>query len=125
MEEFKVKDRRRFTPEGEPKETEEKEETLKKDSPPPNTKREPSPLPPVDFASFILSLAASTQVHLGLIPMPNGRKEEKNIPLAKQTIDVLGVLEEKTKGNLTEDEEKILKEILYSLRLQYVEAQKQ
>lgn len=86
--------------------------------------KEPKELPPVDFVSFILSLAASAQVHLGLIPTPGGEKVEKNVGLAKQTIDVLGVLQEKTKGNLTAEEEKILTEILHTLRLQYVEANK-
>lgn len=86
--------------------------------------KEPKALPPVDFASFVLSLAASAQVHLGLIPLPDGEAGEKNVAMAKQTIDVLGVLEEKTRGNLSADEEKILKEILHMLRLQFVEAKK-
>lgn len=102
----------KFTP-GEKQETRETKEP-----------EEPKELPPVDFVSFILSLAASAQVHLGLIPTPGGEKAEKNAGLAKQTIDVLGVLQEKTKGNLTAEEEKILTEILHTLRLQYVEAKK-
>ena len=123
MEEFKVKDRRRFTAEGEAKKTGEEEEK-KAESPKGEPKKAAPPLPPVDFASFVLSLAASAQVHLGLISMPGGEQPEKNIPLAKQTIDVLGVLEEKTKGNLTAEEGKILTEVLHALRLQFVEAKK-
>ena len=80
--------------------------------------------PPLDFLSFILSLASSAQVHLGLIPDPTWGKMEKKIELAKQTIDLLGLLEEKTKGNLTEEEERILKEVLHNLRMQFVEESK-
>ena len=82
------------------------------------------PLPPVDFTSFILSLAASAQIHLGLIPDPHLGKQEKNLDLAKQTIDLLGLLQEKTKGNLNEEELKVLEEIVSYLRVQFVEAKK-
>lgn len=81
-------------------------------------------LPPVDFISFVLSLAASAQMHMGLIPNPEGGKTEKNLDLAKQTIDLLGILEEKTKGNLTDEEGKILQEMLNHLRLQFLEGKK-
>ncbi|MDP2600753.1 MAG: DUF1844 domain-containing protein [Deltaproteobacteria bacterium] len=79
--------------------------------------------PQLDFGTFVLSLAAAAQVHLGAAPDPSG-KTEKNLDLAKQTIDLLALLEEKTKGNLTEEEAKILSQILTQLRLQYVEAKK-
>ncbi|OGQ04978.1 MAG: hypothetical protein A2W61_01435 [Deltaproteobacteria bacterium RIFCSPLOWO2_01_44_7] len=79
-------------------------------------------LPPVDFTTFILSLASSVQVHLGLIANPATGKPEKNLELAKQTIDLLGLMEEKTKGNLTSDEGQILQHILHDLRIQFVEA---
>ncbi|TES88468.1 MAG: DUF1844 domain-containing protein [Desulfobacteraceae bacterium] len=77
-------------------------------------------LPKINFATFIFSLNSSVLVQLGLIDDPATGKKAKNLPLAKQTIDILGMLEEKTRGNLTEDEESMLKNILYDLRMIYV-----
>ena len=77
-------------------------------------------LPEINFATFIFSLNHSVLVHLGVMDDPSTGKKVKNLPLAKQTIDILGMLEEKTKGNLTEDEEKMLKNILYDLRMIYI-----
>ena len=77
---------------------------------------------PIDFSTFVLSLASSAQVHLGLVDNPVSGKKEKDLTLATQTIDVLGILEEKTKGNLNEDEEKLLTQLLYELRMICVEA---
>jgi hypothetical protein len=77
-------------------------------------------LPKIDFSTFVLSINSSALVQLGLIEDPSTRQKTKNLPLAKQTIDILGMLEEKSAGNLTEDEENILKNILYELRMLYV-----
>lgn len=77
-------------------------------------------LPKINFATFIFSLNSSVLVQLGLIDDPATGKKTKNLPLAKQTIDILGMLEEKTRGNLTKDEENMLKNILYDLRMIYV-----
>jgi hypothetical protein len=77
-------------------------------------------MPEINFATFILSLNHSTLVHLGIIDDPATGKKTKNLVLAKQTIDILAVLEEKTKGNLTEDEATMLKNILYDLRIIYI-----
>ena len=77
-------------------------------------------LPEINFATFIFSLNHSVLVHLGVMDDPSTGKKIKNLPLAKQTIDILGMLEEKTKGNLAEDEEKMLKNILYDLRMIYI-----
>ncbi len=77
-------------------------------------------LPEINFATFIFSLNHSVLVHLGVMDDPSTGEKVKNLPLAKQTIDILGMLEEKTKGNLTEDEEKMLKNILYDLRMIYI-----
>ncbi len=79
-------------------------------------------LPKIDFSTFVLSMNSSALVQLGLIDDPAGGQKTKNLPLAKQTIDMLAMLEEKTKGNLTDDEEKILTNILYELRMLYVKA---
>ena len=77
-------------------------------------------LPEINFATFIFSLNHSVLVHLGVMDDPSTGKKVKNLPLAKQTIDILGMLEEKTQGNLTEDEGKMLKNILYDLRMIYI-----
>lgn len=82
----------------------------------------PPPLPEVTFASFIYSLSTSALIHLGEIPEPTTEKMAKNLPLAKQTIDILGILQEKTKGNLTQEEENLLNTFLYDLRMRYVKA---
>jgi hypothetical protein len=81
---------------------------------------EESQLPEINFATFIFSLNSSALVHLGMIEDPVTQKQVKNLPLAKQTIDILGMLEEKTQGNLNTDEENLLKNILHDLRLMYV-----
>ena len=78
------------------------------------------PLPKIDFATFIFSLNSSGLVHLGMIEDPATGKKSKNLSMAKQTIDILGMLEEKTRGNLNADEEGMLKNILYDLRILYV-----
>jgi hypothetical protein len=83
-------------------------------------KNAPPPLPEIDFSSFIFSLSTSALLHLGEVPDPTTQKREKNLPLAKQTIDILGMLKEKTKGNLTPDEEKLIENILTDLRWRYV-----
>lgn len=83
-------------------------------------KNDSPPLPEIDFSSFIFSLSTSALLHLGEVPDPTTKKREKNLPLAKQTIDILGMLKEKTKGNLTPDEEKLIENILTDLRWRYV-----
>jgi len=80
------------------------------------------PLPEVNFSSFIMSLASSALVHLGQLDNPVDKTIQKNLSLAKQTIDLLMLLEAKTKGNLDHDEEKMLKALLYDLRMKYIEA---
>jgi len=77
-------------------------------------------LPKINFATFIFSLNSSVLLQLGLIDDPTTGKKTKNLPLAKQTIDILSMMEEKTRGNLTKDEETMLKNILYDLRMLYV-----
>lgn len=81
-------------------------------------------LPQIDFATFVLSLSHSALVHLGAEPHPESGSVEENLDFAKQQIDVLGMLEEKTKGNLTGAEERLLAELLFDLRMRYVERTK-
>jgi hypothetical protein len=82
------------------------------------------PLPTIDFATFVLSLSHSALMHLGEAPHPDTNQVEANLELAKQNIDLLGLLEEKTKGNLTGDEERLLAQVLFDLRMRYVERSK-
>jgi hypothetical protein len=78
-------------------------------------------LPSIDFATFILSLSHSALMHMGDAPLPDGDVIEKNLPLARQTIDLIGLLEEKTRGNLSGDEERVLTQVLYDLRMRFVD----
>jgi hypothetical protein len=80
--------------------------------------------PPVDFHTFVLSLGSSALLHLGEIENPNDGVSQKDLPLAKHTIDILAMLAEKTKGNLSPAEEKLMESLLYDLRLRYVELSK-
>jgi hypothetical protein len=127
--EVHVTDKRRFTPEGEvrkPNSGSEEPKACEKEEK--GTKFEQSAseqkLPPIDFVTFILSLATSAQVHLGAVPNPATGKQEQNISLAKETIDLLSILKDKTKGNLTSDEERLFEHVLYDLRMMYVESTK-
>jgi hypothetical protein len=79
-----------------------------------------APLPEINFATFVVSLNASALLHLGAIEDPSTGQTSKNLPMAKQTIDILCMLEEKTAGNLTAEETNLLKNILYDLRIIYV-----
>lgn len=84
------------------------------------TGAEASTLPHIDFSTFIVSLSHSALSHLGDAPQPDG-SVEKDLALARQTIDILGLLQEKTHGNLTGDEERLLTQVLYDLRMRFVE----
>jgi hypothetical protein len=84
---------------------------------------EESAPPRIDFNTFVLSLSTSALMHLGKLP---GGKDDSTVNLAhaKQSIDCIELLEEKTKGNLTGEEERLLSEVLYDLRLRFVAARK-
>lgn len=94
------------------------------DAPKPEAGEPPQELPQIDFSTFVLSLSHSALMHLGDAPNPEDEKVRQNLPLAKQNIDLLGLLEEKTKGNLTGDEERLLHSVLFDLRMRYVEENK-
>jgi len=76
--------------------------------------------PEINFSTFILSLNSSALVHLGLEADPSTGDRLTNLPLARQTIDILAMLADKTAGNLSEDERRLLTNIVYELRLMYV-----
>lgn len=76
--------------------------------------------PPVNFANFVISLSTSALFHFGDFPEYEGGKAEKNLPAAKQTIDILDMLNEKTKGNLDANEQNLIQGVLYELKMRYV-----
>lgn len=78
--------------------------------------REPDDLPPMDFSTFVVSLRTSAMLHLSADP------GDADLPLARQEIDLLGILEDKTRGNLTGEEERLLSQVLFDLRTRYVAA---
>jgi hypothetical protein len=81
-------------------------------------------LPAVDFHTFVLSLGSSVLLHLGELDHPEGGDAREDLALAKHTIDIIGMLQEKTKGNLTPAEDKLIESLLFDLRLRYVEKTK-
>lgn len=134
--EIQIKDRRRFNPDGTPRQGSEPEgeeaERVREPASPggqggpepaedPREEAPPSGDMEINFSTFLLSLASSVQISLGLIPHPVSRKPEINLVSAKQTIDILGMLEQKTKGNLSAEEEPLIRQILYELRMIYVD----
>ena len=74
----------------------------------------------IDFYTFCLSLGSSAFVHLGDAPDPETGQPGSDLALAKQTIDILGMLQEKTRGNLSDEEARFLQNLLLDLRLRYV-----
>jgi Domain of unknown function (DUF1844) len=117
---FTVTDRRSFNDEGEAR----PETPSQPGGAAPEGEFPSGAFPPVDFHTFVLSLGSSALLHLGEIENPNDGVSQKDLPLAKHTIDILAMLEEKTKGNLSTAEEKLMESLLYDLRLRYVEATK-
>ena len=143
---FEVKDKRRFTGEGDQRGTAESpkessttattEEASSKEpeavqgkaggeeAQPAKEEKPPADLPPINFATFVVSLSSSVLIHLGLAPDPISGEARKELPLAKQTIDILSMIQEKTKGNLSKEEGQLMESILYDLRMRYVEEAK-
>lgn len=104
-----------------PAEAKEKQETAKKTTPeekPP--KEEETTLPPIDFDSFILSLSTSAFIHLGEVADPTAKEKKVNLEGAKQMINIIEMLKEKTKGNLTQEESALLNNLLYELKMKYM-----
>ena len=117
---FVVRDKRFTAKKEEEKESpkeEKKEEATKEE-----VSKEEVFLPEINFINFIFSLSTSVLIQLGAIQDPITQKESKNLPLAKQTIDLIGMLKEKTKGNLTPEEEKLIEDALFDLKMMYVKA---
>lgn len=110
------------TPESTPKDAEAAQTAPETETKTAETKTEEraETLPEINFATFVFSLNSSVLLHLGVLEDPTSGTKTKNLSLAKQTIDILAMLEEKTRGNLSSDEEAMLKNILYDLRILYV-----
>ncbi len=77
-------------------------------------------IPEINFSTFILSLSSSAILHFGDIEDPISGKKERNLTIAKQTIDMIDMLKEKTKGNLTKDEDSLMENIIYELKIRFV-----
>ena len=136
---FKVSDRRAFSESGEPKPTPGADPPVVASAPvaptpaAPVVPAEPAPdrgaaerhdHPMVDFHTFILSLGSSALLHLGELDHPDGSESSPDLRLAKHTIDIIAMMQEKTKGNLSSPEERLIESLLYDLRLRYVERSK-
>ncbi len=129
---FVIKDRRVFPTEHDGKEEVEPEAEAapearersrpepEPETPPPDDTTQAPPLPVINFSTFVFSLSSSVLLHLGEMPDPATNKKVVNLSLAKQSIDILVMLQEKTSGNLDEEEENLLKNLLYELRMKYV-----
>ena len=78
----------------------------------------------MNFSSFILSLATSALIHLGEEANPATGEKSVQLPMARQVIDLLSLLEEKTKGNLSKEEEALISQVLFTLRIKFVEMEK-
>jgi len=115
---FVIKDKRSSQISEEDAATQERE-AAKKPASPEEGAKEQAPFQ-LDFSTFILSLTSSAFYHLGDMPDPATGQTETNLPAVQQTIDMLLMLKEKTKGNLTADEAKLLEQLVYELQMKYV-----
>ena len=114
---FRVTDRRRFAGAGDDAAASEAGGADTPETPHPSGE----PVEPVTFSTFVLGLSTQTLLHLGEIASPLDGKVEQDLAAAKHMIDILGILREKTRGNLEQAEEHLLDSMLYDLRMRYVE----
>ena len=129
---FTIQDKRRFSPDsGEarkdaPEETHTTARTAKQNAQSAENTHDTDqePLPEINFSTFVISLSTQALMHLGEIGNPLSGKVETDVPVAKQMIDILGMLKDKTRGNLNASEDRLMEDILFDLRMKYVEAVK-
>jgi len=126
---FKVRDRRIFSPDREKEPPEEKKAEPAREGPRPDlASRETArdvPLPEPNFSAFLaFFFFQQALMFLGEIPHPETQQPERNLPMAKYLIDILAIIREKTKGNLTPEEQRHLESLLTDLRMLYVKAVK-
>ena len=127
---FTVQDRRRFSPEtGEARQdapeqtaTQAASATAQAAEAPRATQEEA--LPEINFSAFVISLSTQVLMNLGEIANPITAKVETDVLVAKQMIDILAMLKDKTRGNLNASEDRLMEDILFDLRMKYVEAVK-
>lgn len=122
---FRVTDRRTFGEDGETRTPDASEKSKPADAPASDTagsapEEDARQRPPIDFPSYLLSYYTQGLVLLGEVPNPYTNKKEEDTEAARHTIDILVMLEEKTKGNLSQDEQKLLESVLYELRMKYM-----
>ncbi len=142
---FRVVDRRRFTESGEVRPdaeaSQERPATATPKAPPTPPKTQAAPPPPkaaagqtpprargnaggIEFSHFVLSLATSAQMAMGMMSNPEAKVMHQDMAAARQTIDIIALLQDKTQGNLSPEEAQLIEEVLYTLRLQYVQVTK-
>lgn len=128
---YTIQDRRRFSPDGEArKDAPEENQQATAGAPQTEEKsaghaeRRQEPLPEIDFSTFVISLSTQALMHLGEIANPLTGKIEPDVPVAKQMIDIIGMLKDKTRGNLSASEDRLMEDILFDLRMKYVAAVK-
>ncbi len=121
---FVIRDRRFTAQKESAEEPKPKKEEERTGEPPPreDVLQEEAQLPEINFTNFLLSISTSALIQLGEVPDPVSKQSVKQLSSAKQTIDLIGMLQEKTKGNLSSEEEKLIEYILYDLRMRYVKA---
>jgi hypothetical protein len=134
---FKVEDRRRFSAEGELKpehrggaaiqpgageQAAQPQPEPPRAAPPPHSGGSTAgSVPEINFSTFVVSLSTQVLMHLGEIPDPMTNQRERDLAAAQHMIDILGMLQDKTRGNLDADEEGLLRSILFDLRMKFVE----
>jgi uncharacterized protein DUF1844 len=129
---FTVQDRRRFSPEtGEAREdVADTASELNQSSQPVEEPKSATgtpqhePLPAINFSTFVISLSTQALMHLGEIPDPITNQITADVEVAKQMIDIIAMLKDKTRGNLGASEDRLMDDILFDLRMKYVEAVK-
>lgn len=132
---FTVQDRRRFSETGDSRDDSQSSGQARpsahskasEESPPESASpahAQDAPLPEINFSTFIISLSTQALMHLGEIGNPLTGKVEPDPPVAKQMIDIIGMLREKSRGNLDSGEDRLIEDILFDLRMKYVEAVK-
>jgi hypothetical protein len=121
--EFTVRDRRSATSDVTPppeQPTQQEKAGTTSESASPGSEPDQGTLTEIDFSSFVISLAGTAQMSLGLLPHPETKLTVQNFPAARQMIDILGMLKDKTKGNLSKDEDALLEQVLFNIRMHYV-----
>ena len=117
---FRVTDKRGFRDDGETPPPDLTADAQSSSAEKPPAEPETPPRPPIDFPSYLLGYYTQGLVFLGEVPNPYTNKKEEDVDAARHTIDLLTMLEQKTKGNLTKEEQQLLETVLYELRMKFM-----